>query len=59
MSTNGFYSVYDVCILNVQFVCTNGFYSVYRRICFCLKTTHHNNAFTMQNAEIHAFYAVF
>ena len=29
-----FYSVYDVCILNAQFVCTNGFYSVYRRLCF-------------------------
>lgn len=23
-----FYSVYDVCILNAQFVCTNGFYSI-------------------------------
>ena len=28
-SPNGFYSVYDVCILNALFVCTNGFYSVY------------------------------
>ena len=26
---------------------------------FCLKPTHHNNAFTMQNEEIYAFYAVF
>ena len=33
-SNKCFYSVYDVCILNLQFVCPNGFYSVYRRIYF-------------------------